>query len=332
MAGTSRSDSWSALAELGACQHGVVTHAQMRAAGLSKSGIGRAAAEGRIHRVFRGAYALGHPGIGERGRMFAAVLVCGDGAVISHRSAAALMRLIERSPASIDVIAPASGGQAVDGIRRRAVRPPQNWETGTFDGIPCTSPARTLVDLAGVVGTRTLRSAFERAAAGKLLDLAAIEASVGAGGRRGTRSVRALLDEWRGAAPVLAKGRLKSPLEAKILPLLAKRGLPMPRPNAPVELVKGRIEVDFLWPDQRFVLEADSRAFHTTDVAFKRDRWRDRELVRAGFSTMRVTHDEAETEAAAVADAITTRLRSSATRRNGPPVGRGAEPPSYLPC
>ena len=82
----------------------------------------------------------------------------------------------------------------------------------------------------------------------------------------------------------------------------------MPLTNAPVQLAAGRIEVDFLWPDHRFVLEADSRAFHATDVAAERDRWRDRELVRAGFSTMRVTHREAETEAAAVADAIAIRL------------------------
>jgi len=241
--------------------------------------------------------------------MFAATLACGEGAVISHRSAAALMRLLDKGPAAIDVIAVGKRGVSIDGIRPHDVPRPQPWETGTFDGIPCTSPARTFVDLAGVVGRRTLRSAFERAAARKLLDVGAIELSVGDGGRRGTRDLRGLLDEWRPAASVLKTARLKSPLEAKILPLLAKRGLPMPRPNAPVELVEGRIEVDFLWPDHRFVLEADSRAFHATDVAFERDHWRDRELVRVGFSTMRVTHHEAETEAVAVADAIVTHFQ-----------------------
>lgn len=189
------------------------------------------------------------------------------------------------------------------------MRRPQLWETGTFDGIPCTSPARTLVDLAGIVGTRTLRSAFERAAARRLLDIGAIEASIGRGGRRGTTALRALLDGWRPAAPVLATGRLKSPLEAKVLPLLAKRGLPMPLSNAPVKLVEGRIEVDFLWPDQRFVVEADSREFHATDLAFERDRWRDRELMRAEYSSLRVTHHEVETEAAAVADTIAAALQ-----------------------
>jgi Protein of unknown function (DUF559) len=241
--------------------------------------------------------------------MYAATLACGDGAVISHRSAAALMRLLDRAPASIDVIAPGWGGQAIDGIRRHDVRRLQLWETGTFDGIPCTSPARTFVDLAGVVGTRTLRSAFERAAARKLLDLVAIEASIGLGGRTGTRALRVLLDEWRPAAPVIAAARLKSPLEAKVLPLVAKRGLPMPLANVPVRLTEGRIEVDFLWPEQRFVLEADSRAFHATDVAAERDRWRDRELMRVGYSSLRITYQQAEAEAEEIAAAIAACLQ-----------------------
>jgi Transcriptional regulator, AbiEi antitoxin/Protein of unknown function (DUF559) len=309
MAGSKRSNPWPALAEVAARQHGVLSHSQLRRAGLSRSGIGRAAAEGRLHRVFRGAYALGHPGIGERGRLFAATLACGEGTVISHRSTAALMGLLDRGPTVVDLIAPAWRGRKIDGIRRHDVRRPQRWETGTFDGIPCTSPARTLVDLAGIVGARTLRSAFERAAARKLLDIEAIEASIGSGGRRGTRTLRGLLGEWRPVAPVIATTRLKSPLEAKVLPLLAKRDLPMPRSNAPVELVEGRIEVDFLWPEKRFVLEADSRAFHATDVAAERDRWRDRELMRVGYASLRITHLQAETEAEAIAEVVAAHLR-----------------------
>ena len=124
------------------------------------------------------------------------------------------------------------------------------------------------------------------------------------------RVLRGLLAEWRPAAELLATARIKSPLEAKILPLLAKRGLPMPLPNAPVELARGRrIEVDFLWPDQRFVLEADSRAFHATDVAAERDRWRDRELIRVGYSTLRVTWEQAEMESREIGDAIAAHLQ-----------------------
>jgi very-short-patch-repair endonuclease len=176
------------------------------------------------------------------------------------------------------------------------------------EGIPCTSPARTLVDLAGTVGDWTLRSCFERAAQRKVLDIPAIEASMDPG-RRGNKSLRTLIDEWRRAAPVAKKGKLKSPLEAKVLPLILRRNLPTPLLNAPVEIANGRIEVDFLWPDQRLVVEADSRDFHGTEVAFERDRWRDRELFRVGYNTLRITSHQAERETAAVADAIAVRLR-----------------------
>jgi len=210
----------------------------------------------------------------------------------------------------IDVIAPGDHGRAIDGIRFHRVRPPRPEETGTVAGIPCTSPARTLVDLASVIGDWTLRGAFERAAQRRLLDISAIEASMDPG-RRGIGSLRALVEEWRRAAPVAKKGKLKSPLEAKVLPLLLRRDIPAPLINAPVKIANGRIEVDFLWPEQRFAVEADSRDFHGTAVAFERDRWRDRELMRAGYTVLRITHRQAEREAEAIADTIASRLSSS---------------------
>jgi very-short-patch-repair endonuclease len=237
----------------------------------------------------------------------AATLACGKGAVVSHRSAGALLGLLDVGPVVIDVIALPARGRKIDGIRFHRVRPPRRDEVGTVDGIPCTSPARTVVDLASVVGTRTLRSAFERAAQRRMLDIAAIEAAADPG-RRGVRALRVLVDEWRRAAPVSRKRRLKSPLEAKVLPLLVQRGLSAPLSNAPVKISNGQIEVDFLWPHHRFVVEADSRDFHGTDVAFERDRWRDRELLAAGYATLRVTSLQAETEAKAIADAIAARL------------------------
>ena len=293
---------------MAARQHGVISRRQLRALGMSDAAISRATSTGRLHPVFRGVHALGHPRVGERGRLMAAALACGDGAAISHRSAAALLGLLDKGPVVIDVIAPPSRGRRIDGIRFHRVRPPRRDEVGTASGIPCTSPARTLVDLAGTVGDRTLRSCFERAAQRKSLDVPAIEASMDPG-RRGNRSLRRLVDEWRRAAPIAGKGPLRSPLEAKILPLVLVRDLPAPLLNAPVEIANGRIEVDFLWPEHRFALQADSRDFHATPIAFERDRWRDRELMRAGYSSLRVTHHQATTEAAAIAETIAARLR-----------------------
>ena len=134
--------------------------AQLRDAGLSEGGIKREAARGRLHPLFRGVYAYGNPAIGERGRFWAAVLACGNGAVVSHRSAAALMGLVDRGPVVIDMIAHGERGRKIDGIRAHRVRSLRRDEVGTFDGIPCTSPARTFVDLAGTVGLRALRSSL----------------------------------------------------------------------------------------------------------------------------------------------------------------------------
>ena len=284
----------------------------MRALGFTDRAIERAAEAERLRRIFRSVYAIGGATApSELGRLQAAALACGTGAVISHRSAGALLGLLDRGPVVIDLIAPPERGRKIDGIRFHRVRPPRQDEVGAVAGIPCTSPPRTLVDLAGTVGDRTLRSAFERAAQRQILDIPAIERSMDPG-RRGMKALRALVNEWRCAAPLTKKGRLKSPLEAKVLPLLLGRNLPPPLLNAPLQIPNGRIEVDFLWPDHRFVVEADSRDFHATHVAFERDRWRDRELLRAGYTTYRVTHHEASREAAAVADAVAKALSARA--------------------
>jgi very-short-patch-repair endonuclease len=303
---TRRAQAWQRVGSTADRQHGVISRDQLRRLGFKDGAISHAIASGRLYRVFHGTYALGHGDIGERGRLMAATLACGNDALISHRSAGALLGLLDMGPMVIDVIAPPSRGRGIDGIYLHRVRPPRLEETGTFDGIPCTSPARTLVDLAGVVGERTLRSAFERAATRRrrTLDIPAIERSIDPR-RRGMKVLQKLIEEWRGAAPLLGKrGKLKSPLEAKVLPLLTQQNLPPPLFNAPVQIASGRIEVDFLWPDHRFVLEADSRDFHGTALAFERDRWRDRELMRAGYSVLRVTSREADLEAAAVATTV----------------------------
>jgi Protein of unknown function (DUF559) len=273
---------------------------------MSDEAIERALRRGSLHRVFRAVYAVGTPRAGDRPRMMAAVLACGPGTLVSHRSAAALLGLIDRAPLVVDVIAPGQHGRGIDGIRAHTAPRPRHHETGSVELIPCTDPARTLVDLASTSSLRTLEGAFERAAAKGLLDLGAVEAAIRPR-QRGAVALRQLIARWRPAAEV-ANEPLRSVLEAKVLPLLGRRDLPMPRANAGVALAEGSVEVDFLWEAERLVLEADSREFHATEVAFERDRWRDRELMRVGYSTLRVTRKQVETEAGAVADAIASRL------------------------
>ncbi|HET7455750.1 MAG TPA: type IV toxin-antitoxin system AbiEi family antitoxin domain-containing protein [Solirubrobacterales bacterium] len=124
------------LGKLAAKQHGVVSRKQMRHLGMSDDAIDHAVKIGRLQRVFRGVYAVGHPRRDERSRLMAAALACGNGAVISHRSAGAFLGLLDKGPVVIDVIAPPSRGRKIDGIRFHHVRAPRLEETGTFDRIP----------------------------------------------------------------------------------------------------------------------------------------------------------------------------------------------------
>jgi very-short-patch-repair endonuclease len=297
------------LGEFAAIQEGLVTTAQLRAVGLTREAVSRWVTTGRLHPVFRTVFALGHRAVGPRARLRAVVLACGPGTVISHRSAAWLLGLRERNPVTVDVICPGQAGRKIDGIRVHKVPYPAPSEVRLVRGIPCTTVARTLVDLAGSHGIEKLREAVEMAATRNVLDLAAVDAVLANGPRRrGAPCLRGVLDEWRPVAETAKYATVRSLFEAKLLPLIAKAGLPIPKINAPVRTAEAVLEVDFFWPDQRFVVEADSRRHHAIEVAFERDRKRDRELLAAGYTVLRVTWREAEKEPAAVLAAVRSEL------------------------
>jgi very-short-patch-repair endonuclease len=216
---------------------------------------------------------------------------------VSHRSAAFLLGIGERSPRVVDVIPPRQGGRRIDGIRFHDVARPARHELVRVQGIVCTSVARTVVDLAGTYGEDGLRKTFERAAAEGKLDLGAIQEVLEVGGkRRGAAALRRVIEEWRPVAETAKYATVRSLFEAKLLPLVASAGLPMPRINAPVRTAERVLEVDLLWPDERFVVEADSRRHHATEVAFERDRKRDLELLAVNYGVVRVTWKQVERE------------------------------------
>lgn len=273
----------------------------------------------RLFPVFRGVFAVGHPAIGDRGRAMAAVLACGRAAAVSHMTAAALLGLREGFPSSVDVIAKADAGRGIDGIRRHMVPLPEKPERLRIDGVPCASPARTLVDLAGVLGRKSLREAIERAAVLDVLDLAAIDATLARSRRRGAPALRSLLIPWRaieagdGRDPL----RLRSALEARLLALLAAGGVPAPLCNHTLTLDTARYELDMLWPSAHLVVELDGRAFHSGPASFEEDRQRDRQLTLAGYTVLRLTWGQVDREAEAVIRAI----RRLLPRRGRPAVG-----------
>jgi very-short-patch-repair endonuclease len=284
-----------AVAGLADRQHGVVAREQLRRSGLSDDQIDSWVRDGRIWRVFRGVYAAGSAPITEQGRLLAATLACGQRAVISHRSAAFLLEIGERSPRVIDVIAIGKRGHGIDGIRVHGVVFPERHELVRVRGIVCTGVARTVVDLAGVIGEDRLRETFERAKAGQVLDLGAIEAVLASGGRRrGAPMLRRVIEEWRPVEETTRYSTVRSLFEAKLLPLVARSGLPMPRINAPVRTTDRTLEVDLLWPNERFIVEADSRRHHAVEVAFERDRERDLDLKAVHHDVLRVTWKQVE--------------------------------------
>jgi Transcriptional regulator, AbiEi antitoxin/Protein of unknown function (DUF559) len=274
------------LAALAEEQHGVLARSQLLEAGLSPRTIRRRIEAGRLHRIHREVYAFGRKRLSQRGRWLAAVFACGDGAVLSHRSAAAIWGLMEwRTP---EVTAPRGRQRQGIAIHECGIHPK---ERTTIDRIPVTTVARTLLDLAERVNGRTLKWAFEEADRRSLLDPRALEAVYARGlGRRGLKPFRLAIEEAR-------LPDSESPLEDRVLELCHDYNLPMPETNV---TVLDR-EVDAFWPKQKLMVEADSFEFHAHRAAFERDRARDAAMQVAGYRVLRLTHRRLETEPAKVA-------------------------------
>lgn len=283
-------------------------------------------ATNRLRPLHRGVYLLGQlrgPLEPERAREMAAVLACGPGAVISHRSAAWLWDLLPRAGGPAGVARPrtaaasahpAGAGSGVDvdvtvpgrarrrrpGIRAHRSHDLGAGETTQLDGIPITTPARTLRDLSIVVGPRELNRAAARAERRKLIraeELASLVARHSR--RRGAPVLRAAMGEDGG--PALTR----SEAEERFLDLVRRGQLPAPETNV---LVRGH-EVDFLWRAARLAVEVDGFGFHASRRSFENDRRRDAELAAAGVHVVRVTWSQIVREPSAtlvrVAQALT---------------------------
>ena len=285
------------IAELAARQHGVVSIADLRAEGLGRRAIRHRIDTGRLHTIHRGVYAVGHRRLTREGRWLAAVLACGEGALLSHACAASHYGLRQASPTRVDVIVVSRGGRRPPpAIRFHRPRTPvpevERWE---HDAIPITSVARTLLDLAAIVSSASLARAVERAVILELFDLRPLQATLARHPRHaGVPRLHAVLDTYR--ADVLTR----SELEAAFLQLCAAHAIPAPAVNA---LVEG-YEVDFSWRAQRLVVETDTHRHHGTRAAFERDRSRDADLTRAGHRVVRFTDRQLTREPARVAATV----------------------------
>jgi len=267
---------------LAASQHGVVSRAQLRASGIGRRAIDGRLARGALHAVHRGVYTVGDPLVSTSGRWLGAVLAVGDGAVLSHRSAAALWDLLPAGGA-LDVTAPRILRSRPGLIVHYAVLPED--EVAAERGIPVTTVARTLLDLAAVAKPRWLERAVREAEVRRLGDRPSLDELLARyPHRRGIVAVRTILAERR-----LGLGVTRSALEDRFLMLIRQAGLAMPELNAALDLRDRWIEVDCLWRDQRLIVELDGRAVHGTSFAFDADRERDRALQAMDWTVIRIT-------------------------------------------
>jgi very-short-patch-repair endonuclease len=273
-----------AVATLATRQEGVVSHAQLIEIGLTPRTIGRRLEAQRLHELHRGVYAVGHRHVSRHGRYLAAVLASGSGAVLSHRSAAALWELRAPKEGDIDVTVPCDrrGGGDIR-IHRNAI---ESGDVTTRHGIPVTTPLRTLLDLAAVVGEHELERAIRQAEYAHLTTTALLaEAVTSRPGRRGCKSLRKVLAHL-GEAP----GLTRSELEQAFLRFLRRHRLPMPELNVRMRIGGRQIEADCIWRARRLIVELDGRAAHDSASAFESDRARDSALVAAHWRVVRITN------------------------------------------
>jgi very-short-patch-repair endonuclease len=279
-----------AIGALAEGQYGLVTRAQLSELGLDADAIDYRLELGRLRPVHRGVYTVGHRLLTQHGRWLAAVLACGEGAVLSHRAAAGLWGL--RNETRLEVTAP-RGRHARRRVRVHRIDLPPD-ETTTHHRIPTTTVPRTMLDLSAAVSRDELRSMMRQAETNRLTDPLTLADLMERYPRRpGIANARAVYDEAQ-----RGMGITKKELEHRFQSFLLNAALPVPQTNAWIE----GYEVDCVWREKRLIVELDSRAFHDTPQAFEADRLRDRTLSARGWRVIRITwrqlHDQpAEVEA-----------------------------------
>jgi very-short-patch-repair endonuclease/predicted transcriptional regulator of viral defense system len=273
-----------AAAAVAASQHGVVSTAQLLECGLTRTQLKHRVASGHLQRLWRGVYAWGHRELRPEGHLIAAVLASGEGALVGFRSAIAHWELLPIAPAAIDIVVPGRGTRTGrTGIRLHRARRLDAVDVTKHRRVPITSVARSLVDFCATGSGREIERAYEQAVIRRLVTLdAVVDALERAPGRR-TKALRSLVATERRTTTVT-----RSELEERFLALMRHAGLPEPEINARL----AGYEVDFLWREQRRIIEVDGYAYHSTRQATTRDRRKDDDLEAAGYRVTRFTADQ----------------------------------------
>jgi len=277
-----------AIAALAATQHAVFGLGQLLELGLSERAIRHRVAAGRLHRIHHGVYSLVPRQLLTReGLYMAAVLACGPGAVLSHRSAAVVHGLKDWGGGGIDVTVPGRTGRRHDGlmIHRSTTLTPQ--DTTVVNNIPCTTVARTLFDLAEVVNRRGLEIAFDRSEQQGELNIEAVQAQLRRSPTRPASSrINALLNEHYIGATLT-----DSELEEAMFALCRRINAPQPQLQYWILLPDGgaAIRADFAWPSHKLIVEADGVKYHNTHQRREHDNDRDQRLAVHNWRVIHTT-------------------------------------------
>ena len=267
------------LATVAARQHGVVARRQLRELGYSEATIGRAVASGRLHRIHRGVYAVGHTCLSQHGLCHAALLTFGPKALLSHSSAAWLWGLEPKLITAIEVAVP-SRGHGRKTVRIHHIPSLHEDDRATSEGLPLTSVPRTLLDRAPTVSRGHLERILNRAERLEILDLGAVDKTLARAGKHpGITKLRGALIPHREPAFT------RSGLERLFLKLLRDADLPPPSANV---FIAG-FQLDMYWERERFAVELDGYEFHRSRSAFESDRRRQEDLKLAGIEMVRFT-------------------------------------------
>jgi len=261
--------------------HGVVTREELLRAGVTVAEIKRRLRAGALLREFPGVYRVGHRAPSVEARYMAAVKACGDGAVLCGKAAAYLLGILKGEPPPPEVAAPTQ--RRIRGVRTRRERHPlpRNIGATTWRGIPVTSPARTLVDLAALLSKDALARACHEAGVRHRTTPAQVEAVLAVRTNSpGAGKLRAIL---RGDTPVTL-----SKLEKRFLEHVREIERPLPETNR----LAGSRRVDCRWPEHRLTVELDSYTYHHSRHAWEQDRRREREAYARGDQFRRYTYDD----------------------------------------
>ena len=254
------------------------------AAGMSRREIARRLEAGWLARLHRGVYAVGHTALTRNSRLIAAVYACGPEALASHRAAGWLWGIL-RGAQPIEVTAP-RGRKPREGFKLHRSRHIHDEDCALVQGIPVTSLARTIVDLADVLPEKRLADSVHESEVQRRFDLRAVEGVLERlPGRKGRHKLNRVLTAYRDVQPFS-----RSRAERLVLEACARHSVPRPQVNTWID----EFEVDFYWPEAGLVLEFDGEAVHRTTRAFHEDRRRDRVLAARGIQVIRATSPDVE--------------------------------------